>query len=69
MSGPPTARCVCTCHLQESEFHRQALELTDNPARFNDMVILAVAERYGKLATYDKRLRKDAARLGIKVEL
>ena len=49
------------------EFTRRALELTSNPSRFNDMVILAVAEKYGKLATYDKRLVKDAERLGIEV--
>lgn len=48
-------------------FTKRALELTKNPARFNDMVILAVAEKYGKLATYDRRLRKDAEDLGIEV--
>ena len=31
------------------------------------MVILVVAEKYGRPATYDKKLRKDAERLGIEV--
>lgn len=48
-------------------FTKRALELTKNPTRFNDMVILAVAEKYRKLATYDRRLRKDAENLGIEV--
>jgi len=28
------------------------------------MVILAVAEKYGRPATYDKKLRKDAGEVG-----
>ena len=48
-------------------FTKRALELTENPSRFSDMVILAVAEKYGRLATYDKRLKKDAESLGVEV--
>ena len=48
-------------------FTKRALELTDRPGRFNDMVILAVAEKYGRLATYDRRLRKDAESLNLSV--
>lgn len=48
-------------------FTKRALELMDRPGRFNDMVILAVAEKYGGLATYDRRLRKDAESLNLSV--
>ena len=48
-------------------FVKKALELVKNPSRFNDMVILAVAEKYGKLATYDRKLIKDAENMGIEV--
>ena len=47
------------------KYTKRALELTKNPERFNDMVILATAQDFGRLATYDKKLRKDAERLGI----
>ncbi len=47
------------------KYIKRALELTKNPKRFNDMVILASAEDFKKLATYDKRLKKEAERLGI----
>jgi len=46
---------------------KRALELTKNPKRFNDMIILATAEDFRKLATYDKKLKKDAEKLGIEV--
>ena len=49
------------------KFTKRALELTDKPGRFSDMVILAVAEKYGVLATYDKKLRKKAVSLGLLV--
>ncbi|NJE46765.1 PIN domain-containing protein [Thermococcus sp. GR7] len=49
------------------KYTNRALQLTKNPKRFNDMIILATAEEFGKLATYDKKLRKDAERLGIEV--
>ncbi|ASJ13218.1 PIN domain-containing protein [Thermococcus thioreducens] len=48
------------------KYTKRALELTKNPKRFNDMVILATAEDFKKLATYDKRLKKEAEKLGIK---
>ncbi|WP_297521676.1 PIN domain-containing protein [Thermococcus sp.] len=48
------------------KYTKRALELTKNPKRFNDMVILATAEDFKRLATYDKRLKKDAEKLGIK---
>jgi len=47
------------------KYTKRALELTKNPERFNDMVILATAQDFGRLATYDKKLRRDAERLGI----
>jgi len=47
------------------KYTKRALELTKNPKRFNDMVILATAQDFGRLATYDKKLRRDAERLGI----
>jgi len=47
------------------KYTERALELTKNPKRFNDMVILATAQDFGRLATYDKRLRKDAEKLGV----
>ncbi|CAB49040.1 PIN domain-containing protein [Pyrococcus abyssi] len=46
-------------------YTKRALELTKNPRRFNDMIILATAEQFKRLATYDKRLKKEAERLGI----
>ena len=49
------------------KYTREALKLTKNPKRFNDMVILATAKDFGRLATYDKKLRKEAEKLGIKV--
>lgn len=48
------------------KYTKRALELTKNPKRFNDMVILATAEDFKRLATYDKRLKKEAEKLGIK---
>jgi len=48
------------------KYTKRALELTKNPKRFNDMIILATAEDFKRLATYDKRLKKDAEKLGIK---
>ncbi len=51
----------------DGRYTRRALEMTKNPKRFNDMVILAVSEKFGKLATYDKKLRKEAEKLGIRV--
>ncbi len=48
------------------KYTKRALELAKNPKRFNDMVILATAEDFKRLATYDKRLKKDAEKLGIK---
>ena len=47
------------------KYTKRALELTKNPKRFNDMLILATAEDFKRLATYDKRLKKEAERLGI----
>ena len=47
------------------KYIKRALELTKNPKRFNDMLILATAEDFKRLATYDKRLKKEAERLGI----
>ncbi|AHL22867.1 MULTISPECIES: PIN domain-containing protein [Thermococcus] len=49
------------------KYTKEALKLTKNPKRFNDMVILATAKDFGRLATYDKKLRKEAEKLGIKV--
>ncbi len=48
------------------KYTKRALELTKNPRRFNDMVILATAEEFKRLATYDRRLKKEAEGLGIK---
>jgi len=48
------------------KYTKRALELTKNPKRFNDMVILATAEDFKRLATYDKRLKKEAEKLGIR---
>ena len=48
------------------KYTKRALELTKNPKRFNDMVILATAEDFKRLATYDRRLKKEAEKLGIK---
>ncbi|WP_297417389.1 PIN domain-containing protein [Thermococcus sp.] len=48
------------------KYTKRALELTKNPKRFNDMIILATAEDFKRLATYNKRLKKDAEKLGIK---
>ncbi|WP_297090577.1 PIN domain-containing protein [Thermococcus sp.] len=48
------------------KYTKRALELTKNPKRFNDMVILAMAEDFKRLATYDRRLKKEAEKLGIK---
>ena len=48
-----------------NRFTNRALELTDNSARFNDVAIPAVAENHGKLATFDRKLRKDAEKPGI----
>ncbi|NJE02482.1 PIN domain-containing protein [Thermococcus sp. JdF3] len=48
------------------KYTKRAVELTENPKRFNDMVILATAEDFKRLATYDKRLKKEAKKLGIK---
>ncbi len=47
------------------KYTKRALELAKNPKRFNDMVILATAQEFGRLVTYDKKLRRDAERLGI----
>ncbi len=57
----------CMIVGDNGKFTKRAVELTDKPGRFNDMVILAVAEKYGVLATYDRRLRKEAESLGLLV--
>jgi len=49
------------------KYTKRALDMTKNPKRFNDMVILATAQDFGRLATYDKKLRKDGERLGIEL--
>ena len=49
-------------------FVRRALELCRSlsPGRFNDMIILSVAEKHNVLATFDKKLRNKARKMGIK---
>ncbi|ASJ00029.1 PIN domain-containing protein [Thermococcus gorgonarius] len=59
----PRTKVIC----DNGKYTKRALELTKNPRHFNDMVILATAEDFKRLATYDKRLKKDAEKLGIKV--
>ncbi|MCD6373797.1 MAG: PIN domain-containing protein [Thermococcus sp.] len=49
------------------KYIKRALDMTKSPKRFNDMVILATAQDFGRLTTYDKKLRKDGERLGIEL--
>jgi predicted nucleic acid-binding protein len=57
----------CKVVSDSGEFTKRAFELLDDLSlsRFNDMVILAVAERYKTLATFDRKLRSKAKKLGI----
>ena len=59
----------CKVVGDDGKFSKRALELCRSlsPSRFNDMLIVATAEKYGKLATYDKKLRSKAKELGIEV--
>lgn len=59
----------CKVVSDNGKYLRRALELNRNlsPSRFNDMVVLAVAERFKVLASYDKKLRAKAEKVGIKV--
>jgi len=59
----------CKVIGDNGEFLRRALELNRDlsPTRFNDMIILAVAEKYKGLATYDRKLRSKAREMKIKV--
>ncbi|QDA32072.1 PIN domain-containing protein [Thermococcus indicus] len=57
----PRTKVIC----DGGKYTKRALELTRNPKRFNDMIILATAEDFKRLATYDKRLKKEAEKLGI----
>jgi len=59
----------CKVIADNGEFLRRALELNRelSPSIFNDMIILAVGEKFKTLATYDKKLRSKARKLGIKV--
>jgi predicted nucleic acid-binding protein len=54
----------CKVVGDDGKFLKRALELCRSlsPSRFNDMLIVAIAEKYGKLATYDKKLRSKAER-------
>jgi hypothetical protein len=51
------------------KYTRRALEFVRevSPKRFNDMIILAVAEEHGSLVSYDRRLRQKAKELSIKI--
>jgi len=59
----------CKVVPDNGEYLRKALELNRelSPSMFNDMVILAVAEKFKVLATYDKKLRTKARKAGIKI--
>ncbi len=57
----------CKVVPDNGEFTNRAFELLKglSLSRFNDMIILAVAERYGAIATFDRKLRSKAKKLNI----
>ena len=59
----------CKIIVDNGEYLRRALELNKglSPSMFNDMIILAVGEKFKVLATYDKKLRSKAKKAGIKI--
>ncbi len=61
----------CKVIPDNGEFTSRAFELLEGSSlsRFNDMVILAVAERYGAIATFDRKLRSKAKKMNILILL
>lgn len=59
----------CKVVPDNGEYLRRALKLNRelSSSMFNDMVVLAVAEKFKVLATYDKKLRTKARKAGIKI--
>jgi len=59
----------CKVITDNGEYIRRGLELNRklSPSMFNDMIILAVAEKIKTLASYDKKLRSKAKKHKIKV--
>ncbi len=57
----------CKVVPDNGEFTNRAFELLKGSSlsRFNDMIILAVAERYKVIATFDRKLRSKAKKLDI----
>jgi len=55
--------------VDDRQYLLSALDLFGNlgPKHYNDSAILAIAKEVGTLATYDKKLRNRAEKLGIKL--